>query len=325
MRYLLKKLGLYAFIAWAALTLNFLIPRLMPGDPVRVLIAGSEGQIDPEARDAIAAQFGLTDDPLIVQYFHYLADLARFDLGVSLSNYPVPVIDIISGAMPWTLVLVGVSTVISFLLGTGLGVLLAWRRGTWSDHVLPALTFLNAIPYFWMALILVLVLAVGLGWFPYAGAYDRTMFPELSAPFLGSVAYHAALPALTIVIGSFAGWVLQMRNMTVTILGEDYVCMAEAKGLPGRMVLFGYAARNAILPSITGFALALGAVVGGSMLTEVIFNYPGLGYTLFQAVSAQDFPLMQGLFLIISLAVIVANLIADAAYVFLDPRTRQGA
>jgi peptide/nickel transport system permease protein len=191
--------------------------------------------------------------------------------------------------------------------------------------VLPALTFLNAIPYFWMALILVLVLAVGLGWFPYAGAYDRTMFPELSAPFLGSVAYHAALPALTIVIGSFAGWVLQMRNMTVTILGEDYVSMAEAKGLPGRMVLFGYAARNAILPSITGFALALGAVVGGSMLTEVIFNYPGLGYTLFQAVSAQDFPLMQGLFLIISLAVIVANLIADAAYVFLDPRTRQGA
>jgi peptide/nickel transport system permease protein len=325
MRYLLKKLGLYAFIAWAALTLNFLIPRLMPGDPVRVLIAGSEGQIDPEARDAIAAQFGLTDDPLIVQYVHYLADLARFDLGVSLSNYPVPVIDIISGAMPWTLVLVGVSTVISFLLGTGLGVLLAWRRGTWSDHVLPALTFLNAIPYFWMALILVLVLAVGLGWFPYAGAYDRTMFPELSAPFLGSVAYHAALPALTIVIGSFAGWVLQMRNMTVTILGEDYVSMAEAKGLPGRMVLFGYAARNAILPSITGFALALGAVVGGSMLTEVIFNYPGLGYTLFQAVSAQDFPLMQGLFLIISLAVIVANLIADAAYVFLDPRTRQGA
>jgi peptide/nickel transport system permease protein len=325
MRYLLKKLGLYAFIAWAALTLNFLIPRLMPGDPVRVLIAGSEGQIDPEARDAIAAQFGLTDDPLIVQYVHYLADLARFDLGVSLSNYPVPVIDIISGAMPWTLVLVGVSTVISFLLGTGLGVLLAWRRGTWSDHVLPALTFLNAIPYFWMALILVLVLAVGLGWFPYAGAYDRTMFPELSAPFLGSVAYHAALPALTIVIGSFAGWVLQMRNMTVTILGEDYVSMAEAKGLPGRMVLFGYAARNAILPSITGFALALGAVVGGSMLTEVIFNYPGLGYTLFQAVQAQDFPLMQGMFLIISLAVILANLAADIVYVFLDPRTRQGA
>jgi peptide/nickel transport system permease protein len=325
MRYLLKKVLLYVFIAWAALTLNFLIPRLMPGDPVRVLMASSEGQIEPEARDAIAAQFGITDDPLIVQYGHYLRDLMHLDMGVSLSNYPVPVGEVISQALPWTLALVGVSTVLSFVLGTTLGVWLAWRRGTWSDHVLPALTFLNAIPYFWMALILVLILAVTLGWFPYAGGYDRTMFPELSWSFVGSVIYHAALPALTIVLSSFAGWVLQMRNMTVTILGEDYVSMAEAKGLPKRTVLFGYAARNAILPSVTGFALALGGVVGGSMLTEVIFNYPGLGYTLFSAVSAQDFPLMQGLFLIISLAVIAANLIADVAYVFLDPRTRQGA
>ncbi|GAA1489870.1 ABC transporter permease [Brachybacterium sacelli] len=325
MRFLLRKLGLYAFIAWAALTLNFLIPRLMPGDPVSILIAGSKGQIDAEARDAIAAQFGLSDDPLPLQYVHYLGDLLHLDLGVSLSQYPVPVMDIIGQSLPWTVGLVGVSTVIGFVLGTGLGVILAWRRGTWSDHVLPGLTFLNAIPYFWMALILVMLLSVTVSIFPAGGGYDRSIFPEPTAQFAGSVLYHAALPALTIVIGSFAGWVLQMRNMTVTILGEDYVSMAEAKGLPPRTVLFGYAARNAILPSVTGFALALGAVVGGSMLTEVIFNYPGLGYALFQAVSAQDFPLMQGLFLIISLAVIAANLIADIAYVFLDPRTRQGA
>ncbi|MGO2046311.1 MAG: ABC transporter permease [Brachybacterium tyrofermentans] len=325
MKFLLRKLGLYAFIAWAALTLNFLIPRLMPGDPVSILIAGSEGQIDADARDAIAAQFGISDDPLFIQYIHYLLDLLRLDLGVSLSQYPVPVLDIISQSLPWTVGLVGVSTVIGFVLGTSLGVVLAWRRGTWSDHVLPGLTFLNAIPYFWMALILVMLLSVTVNIFPAGGGYDRAIFPEPTAQFAGSVLYHAALPALTIVIGSFAGWVLQMRNMTVTIMGEDYVSMAEAKGLPPRMVLFGYAARNAILPSVTGFALALGAVVGGSMLTEVIFNYPGLGYALFQAVSAQDFPLMQGLFLIISLAVIVANLIADIAYVFLDPRTRQGA
>lgn len=325
MKYLLKRVGLYVFIAWAALTLNFLIPRMMPGDPVSILLAGSEGQIEPEARDAIAAQFGITDDPLIVQYFAYLGDLAQFDLGVSLSNYPVPVSEIIQGAMPWTLALVGISTVVSFFLGTGLGVWLAWRRGTWSDHVLPALTFLNAIPYFWMALILVLLLSVTVSIFPSGGGYDRAIFPEFTPEFVGSVIYHAALPALTIVIASFAGWVLQMRNMTVTILGEDYVSMAEAKGLPNRRILFGYAARNAILPSVTGFALALGGVVGGSMLTEVIFNYPGLGYELFQAVGAQDFPLMQGLFLLISLAVILANLIADIAYVFLDPRTRQGA
>lgn len=325
MRYLLRKIGLYAFIAWAALTLNFLIPRMMPGDPVSILLAGSEGQIEPEARDAIAAQFGLTDDPLLMQYLSYLGDLTRFDLGLSISQYPVPVIEVISGALPWTLGLVGVATVVSFLLGTALGVVLAWRRGTWSDHVLPALTFLNAIPYFWMALILVLLLSVTVSIFPAGGGYDRSIFPEFSAQYIGSVLYHAALPALTIVIGSFAGWVLQMRNMTVTVLGEDYVSLAEAKGLPRRMILVGYAARNAILPSVTGFALALGGVVGGSMLTEVIFNYPGLGYSLFQAVGAQDFPLMQGLFLIISLAVIVANLAADIAYVFLDPRTRQEA
>lgn len=325
MKFLLRKLGLYAFIAWAALTLNFLIPRMMPGDPVSILIAGSKGQIDAEARDAIAAQFGISEDPMIIQYIHYLGDLLHLDLGVSLSQYPVPVLDLISQSLTWTVGLVGVSTVVGFVLGTGLGVLLAWRRGTWSDHVLPGLTFLNAIPYFWMALILVMLLSVTVSIFPAGGGYDRSIFPEFTLEFAGSVLYHAALPALTIVIGSFAGWVLQMRNMTVTIMGEDYVSMAEAKGLPQRRVLFGYAARNAILPSVTGFALALGAVVGGSMLTEVIFNYPGLGYALFQAVSAQDFPLMQGLFLIISLAVILANLIADIAYVFLDPRTRQGA
>lgn len=325
MKYLARKIGLYAFIAWAALTLNFLIPRLMPGDPVTLLLESSQGAIDPDAKKAIAEAYGISDDPLIVQYGHYLVGLLHGDLGVSISQYPVPVLDIISRALPWTIGLVGVATIVSFLLGTFLGVVLAWRRGTWSDHVLPALTFLNAIPYFWMALILVLALSVTLGIFPNAGGYERILFPGWTPEFIGSVIYHAMLPAITIVLGSFAGWVLSMRNMTVTVMGEDYVSMAEAKGLPHRRVLFGYAARNAILPSITGFALSLGAVVGGSMLTEVIFNYPGVGYTLFTAVQSQDFALMQGLFLIISLAVIAANLVADVAYVFLDPRTRQGA
>lgn len=325
MKYLARKIGLYAFIAWAALTLNFLIPRLMPGDPVTLLLENSQGAIDPDAKKAIAEAYGISDDPLLVQYGHYLVGLLHGDLGVSISQYPVPVLDIISRALPWTIGLVGVATIVSFLLGTFLGVVLAWRRGTWSDHVLPALTFLNAIPYFWMALILVLVLSVTLGIFPNAGGYERILFPGWTPEFIGSVIYHAMLPAITIVLGSFAGWVLSMRNMTVTVMGEDYVSMAEAKGLPHRRVLFGYAARNAILPSITGFALSLGAVVGGSMLTEVIFNYPGVGYTLFTAVQSQDFALMQGLFLIISLAVIAANLVADVAYVFLDPRTRQGA
>lgn len=325
MKYLMRKVMLYAFIAWAALTLNFLIPRLMPGDPVALLVERMEGRIAPEAMDAIAESYGITDDPMIVQYVTYLGNLAKGDLGLSIGFHPVPVADMVMQALPWTIGLVGLTTIISFLLGSALGVLLAWRRGKKSDYILPFLTFFNGVPYFWMAQILVLVLAVNLGWFPVAGAYKRTLIPDLNAEFIGSVAYHGILPALTIVLGSFAGWVLGMRNMTVTVLGEDYVTMAEAKGLPRRMVLFTYAARNAILPSITSFALSLGAVVGGSMLTEVIFNYPGVGYMLFQAVENQDFPLMQGLFLIISLAVILANLIADIVYVFLDPRTRTEA
>jgi peptide/nickel transport system permease protein len=322
-KYLLRKVLLYAFIAWAALTMNFLIPRLMPGDPVSLLVERLNGRIDPDAMAAIAESYGLTDDPLLVQYGDYLAALAAGDLGLSIGFHPVPVTDIVLGAVPWTIGLVGITTVVSFVIGTGLGVVLAWRRGRWSDHLLPTLTFLNAVPYFWMALILVLVFAVNLDWFPVSRAHDPSVPVGWSWEFISSVLAHGFLPAVTIVLASFAGWVLAMRNMTVTVLGEDYVTMAEAKGLPTRMIMLNYAARNAILPSVTGFALSLGAVVGGSLLTEVIFNYPGVGYTLFQAVKNQDFPLMQGLFLVISLTVIAANLVADIVYVFLDPRTRQ--
>jgi peptide/nickel transport system permease protein len=325
MRYLLRKVVLYVFIAWAAITMNFLIPRLMPGDPVSLLVDRVQGRVDPEAIAALREAFGLSDANLITQYVDYLGALSRGDMGLSITFYPVPVSDVISGALPWTVGMIGVTTVISFVIGTGLGVLFAWRRGTWTDGFLPALTFLNAIPYFWMALILVLVFSVNLGWFPVSRGYEMGMVPAWDWAFIGSVLTHALLPAITIVLASFAGWVIGMRNMMITVLGEDYVTLAEAKGLPTRMVMVRYAARNAILPSVTGFALALGTVVGGSILTEVIFNYPGLGYTLFQAVQNQDFPLMQGMFLIISMAVIVANLLADVLYVVLDPRTRQEA
>lgn len=325
MRYLLRKSALYLFIAWAAITMNFLIPRLMPGDPITVLVDRVRGQVDPAALDALAEAYGLSDANLFVQYKDYLSSLFTGDLGLSISFYPVPVTEVVTGALPWTIGLIGITTVISFIIGTALGVVFAWRRGTWTDGFLPALTFLNAIPYFWMALILVLVFGVNLGWFPISGAYTPGVDPGWNGEFISSVLSHALLPAITIILASFANWVIGMRNMTVTVLGEDYVTMAEAKGLPQRTVMLGYAARNAILPSVTSFALSLGAVVGGSMLTEVIFNYPGVGYTLFQAVQNKDFPLMQGMFLIISLTVILANLVADVVYVFLDPRTRQEA
>lgn len=320
MKYLLRKLGLYVFIAWAAVTLNFLVPRLMPGDPVGLLINKLHGNVDPNAIAALRKAFGLTNAPMINQYWDYLGNLLHGDLGLSISYYPVPVVDVVAGAMPWTLGLVGVTTIISFLLGTGIGIWLAWRRGTWTDGIVPAMTFFSAIPYFWLALILVLIFGVTLGWLPLSGAYDTSTSPGLNLEFIGSVLQHAILPAVTIVLASFAGWILGMRNMMMTTLGEDYVTMAEAKGLRKRTVMVRYAARNAVLPSITSFALSLGAVVGGSILTEVIFNYPGVGYTLFLAVQNQDYPLMQGLFLIISLTVIVANLLADIVYIFLDPR-----
>jgi peptide/nickel transport system permease protein len=322
MKYLLRKLALYVFIAWAAITLNFLVPRLMPGDPVGLLVNKLHGNIDPQAIAALRKAFGLTDKPIISQYGDYLVNLAHGDLGLSISNYPVPVSQIVAGALPWTLGLVGLTTVISFFVGTGIGIWLAWRRGSWTDGIVPAMTFFSAIPYFWLALILVLIFGVTLGLVPISDAYDTTFQPGLNGPFIGSVLQHAILPAVTIILASFAGWALGMRNMMVTTLGEDYVSLAEAKGLRQRTVMVRYAARNAILPSITSFALSLGAVVGGSILTEVIFNYPGVGYTLFLAVQSQDFPLMQGEFLIISLTVILANLLADIVYIFLDPRTR---
>lgn len=322
MKYLLRKILLYTFILWAAITLNFLIPRLMPGDPVTLLMERMEGQISPDAVAALTAAYGISDEPLLVQYIQYMGQILTGDFGRSITYFPVPVSEIALSALPWTLGLVGTTTVLSFLLGTGLGVILAWRRGRLSDYTLPALTFLNAVPYFWMALLLVLVFSVNLGWFPVAGGADRFLVRGWYPEYILSVLYHSLLPAITIILSSFAGSVIGMRNMTVTVLGEDYVTMAEAKGLRPRTVLFTYGARNAILPSITGFAMSLGAVVSGSMLTEVIFNYPGIGYILFQAVQGQDFPLMQGLFLMISFTVILANLLADVVYVFLDPRTR---
>jgi peptide/nickel transport system permease protein len=326
MKFIAKKLALYLFIAWAAITLNFLIPRLMPGDPITMILNKIDGATtDPASLEALKLAFGISDAPLIIQYFEYLGSLLSGNLGISISNYPVPVTEIIASTLPWTVGLIGVTTIVSFVLGTSIGIVLAWRRGSWSDGLLPALTFFNALPYFWMALILVLVFAVTLHWFPLSGGYDNTLEPGWTWEFAGSVIQHALLPAITIVLASFAGWVMGMRNMMITVLGEDYVSLAQAKGLRKRTVMFRYAARNAILPSITSFAIAIGAVVSGSMLTEVIFNYPGIGYALFQGVQNQDYPLMQGMFLVISLTVILANLIADILYVFLDPRTRQEA
>ncbi|SFS17386.1 peptide/nickel transport system permease protein [Microbacterium sp. cf046] len=323
MRYFVRRFIFYVITFWAAVTINFFIPRIMPGDPVSALIAKNQGRISPEAAESLRVLFGLDQDvSLWQQYLNYWNLLLHGELGRSFT-YSAPVIDVIQTALPWTIGLVGIATVISFTVGTLIGTGIGWRRGTWADSLLPISTFFSSVPYFWLALIAISIFSVTLGWFPASGSYNRSMVPELSWEFIGSVIYYGTLPALTIVVASISGWILGMRNMMVTVSSEDYVTVAQAKGLSERRVRLGYAARNAILPQLSSFALSLGFIVGGTLIMEIVFSYQGIGYYLFTAVAAKDYPLMQGIFLIITIAVLLANIAADVAYGFLDPRTRQ--
>jgi peptide/nickel transport system permease protein len=324
MRFLARRVGFYVVAVWAAVTINFFIPRLMPGNPVEILISRFPGTLTAKATAALDLQFGLdTHRSLISQYFGYLGNLLHGNLGQSITYYPSSVASVISSSLPWTLVLIGVSTVIAFVLGTLIGILVAWRRGGWLDWLLPATTFFSAVPYFWLALIAITVFSLRLHLLPVSGGYSSSSVIGFNGPFLSSALTHALLPALTIVVSSVAGWILGMRNMMITTMAEDYVLTAQAKGLSDRRVMLTYAARNAILPSVSNFSLALGFVVTGSIVLEIVFSYPGIGYVLFNAVTNEDYPLMQGIFLVIALAVLLANFLADLVYFALDPRTRQ--
>jgi peptide/nickel transport system permease protein len=328
MRHLFRRLGFYLMALWASATINFIIPRLMPGDPVQAYLSqlGGKQNVPPEMMSALRAQFGVSDAPIWVQYFEYLGNLLRGNLGVSVSQYPARVTDLLARDVPWTLGMVGLAAVISFLLGTLIGVIVSWRRGGWLDSVAaPLLTFFSAIPYFWMALGLVYLCGFVWSLFPIGGGYDALggVVPGFSLDFILSVIRYGTLPAFTIVISTIAGWVLGMRNAMVTTLSEDYVLMARAKGLHENRVMFAYAARNAILPSITGFAMSLGFVVGGALVTEIVFAYPGIGYALLNAVVRKDYNLIEGIFLMIAIAMLVANFLAEMIYTVLDPRVRQ--
>ena len=325
MRFALRRLGFFVFTLWAALTLNFLLPRLMPGNPALAMLSKFHGQLGPGALHALEILFGVnTDKSLAAQYVSYLHQIATGNLGVSLEFYPATVTSVIGGAVWWTLGLVGVTTVLAFALGTGLGIVSAWRRGGRLDSILPPVFVItSAVPYFWVGMVLVLIFGITLHWLPTQGGfYVSTDTPSLSLIYFEDVLSHAALPAITLLITTIGTWILTMRNTMITTLAEDYVRMARAKGLPGRRIMVDYAARNAILPNLTGFAMSLGFVVSGAILIEYVFNYPGVGYMLLQAVQSEDFPLMQALFLLITVAVLLAILIADIATALLDPRTR---
>ena len=328
MRHLLRKLGFYVVAFWAAITANFVIPRLMPGDPVDILLSklGQRGPVSPETRASIEALLGTDSrEPVLAQYGDYLHSLATGQLGVSVTYFPGTVSTVIGQTLPWTIGLIGLSTVISFVLGIGLGTLAGWKRGSWLDHLIPVTTMFQSVPYFWLALIL--LFAFGSVWpvFPINGGYDvYTVTPGWTLPFLESVVYYGTLPALTIVLSSVGGWLLGMRNMMVSTLAEDHMLTAEAKGLRTGRMMRTYAARNAILPSVSGFAISLGFVVAGSIVTEAVFSYPGIGSALLDSVNSNDYALMQGIFLVITLSVLGANLLVDLLYSVIDPRTRAG-
>ncbi|WP_432890866.1 ABC transporter permease [Kribbella sp. CA-245084] len=326
MRYLLRKLVFYVAALWAALTLNFLIPRLMPGNPVDLMLSklATKGPVTPTTRAAIEALLGTdTHSSLWAQYWTYLHQLVSGNLGTSIAYFPEPVSQVIGQTLPWTVGLIGLATVISFAVGILLGRAAGWRRGSWIDNLIPVTTMLQSVPYFWLALLLLFLLGSTWPVFPLNGGYDvYSVTPGWNLPFAQSIVYHGTLPALTIVISSIGGWMLGMRNMMVSTLSEDFVVTAEAKGLTPRRIRSRYVARNAILPSISGFAISLGFVVAGSIVTEAVFTYPGIGSALLLAVGNNDYALMQGVFLIITLAVLGANLLVDLLYGVIDPRTR---
>jgi peptide/nickel transport system permease protein len=326
MRMIARRLFFYLVTAAVAISLDFLIPRLIPGNPVDAILSRMQGvTITPATIHALDLQFGVdTRAGLLSQYGHYWSNVLHGNLGASSGNGFEPVSLVIRQALPYTLGLVGVATVISFALGTVIGALVAWKRGSWLDNLLPVVTFFQAAPYFFLAFLAIDLFAVTLGWFPSGLAHQSTDFPAFTWTYISDVLDHAVLPALTIIVASAAGWIVGMRNVMLATMDEDYVLIAAAKGLSRGRVIW-YAARNAILPGVSGFALAIGFIVSGSLLTEIVFSYPGLGTLLLQAVSNNDYALMQGLFLIITFAVLAANLIADFVYVFLDPRTRQEA
>jgi peptide/nickel transport system permease protein len=324
MRYFLQRIAFYIFTLWAAITLNFFVPRLAPGDPVQSLISKRQGQISTQAIDSLYALFGLKKhESLWHQYIDYWGQIIHGNLGLSFTFFPAPVSQIIGQALPWTVLLVGITTVVSFLVGTGLGVLAGWRRGSWADGLLPVTTFFSSVPYFWLGILAIYLLAGPGSFFPSGGGFDSNLVPAWDQYFIPSAIKHSLLPALTILISSVSGWILSMRNMMITVSSEDYITVAHAKGLSGRRVAMSYAARNALLPSVSGFALSLGFIVGGTLLVEIVFSYPGLGFTLLEGLQSKDYPLMQGIFLIITIAVLIANLLADVVYLLLDPRTRK--
>ena len=323
MAFILRRLVFYIVAIFVAITFNFLMPRLMPGDPVDAMFAAAGGRLPPETLDAYKEMLGFVDAPLWQQYLQYLQSVVTFDLGPSIMLFPVPVTEVLSNTLPWTVFLAGTATILSIFVGCFIGLYASLNRGGFVDRFFPVFwQFVASMPQAVTALLIFFIFALTLSWFPLGFGYNPDLDPSFSPSFIANVAYHAVLPLVTLVLSMIATWVFTMRNAMVNVLGEDYIAMARAKGLSSGRIMRRYAARNAILPVVTAVSMALGFAVAGQVFIETVFNYPGIGQLIIKAVAARDYPLMQACFLLIVLCVLIANFIADVLYVWLDPRLR---
>lgn len=325
LNYLLRRLLVFFLTLWVAATLIFIIPRLAPGDPIAAMVARLSYQAGfVENSGAIIEgwkeRFGL-NDPVYVQYFRYLGGLLQGDLGFSMARFPSTVTELVGRALPWTIGLVGVATLIFFVVGNLFGALLAWNKTPRLVKVLiPMSMIFTSIPPLLAGLLLSYTFAFLLGWFPQTYSYGFGMTPGLTLEFIANVIHHGFLPAMAIVIVTFGYWALGMRGMMVTIEGEDYMILAQAKGLKPFYVLYRYMIRNAILPQMTALAVSIGTLVNGVVLVEVIFNYNGMGTLIVTALREQDFGLIQGTSFILIVTSALAVLIIDLSYPLIDPR-----
>jgi peptide/nickel transport system permease protein len=323
--YYARKIGYFVLTLWAAVTLNFIIPRLQPGDPAEIMVRQltGRGEVDPAQVAAIRTMLGYGADNVFVAYAQYLGQILRGDFGISFTYFPYPVVEVIGKALPWTLVLVGLTQLLSFLIGTLLGAIAAWRRNSRFDATISVgSTFVGNLQSVWIGLMVLYVFAYQLGWFPASGGYGYTD-EDFSWLHITDVIAHGFLPALTLMITAPIGFILSMRNTMVQVLGEDYIRLGAAAGLKQRTLALGYAARNALLPVVTSFALSLGVLMGGSILIETVFDYPGMGRLMGEATAARDFPLMQAILLATIVIVLTANFVVDLLYPLIDPRARK--
>jgi peptide/nickel transport system permease protein len=328
--YAVRRLVKAILTVYLVATGTFFLVRLLPGNPVEVYINTQMSQYGVSYQDAASAAAGLfsfdPSRPMLVQYGEYLTGMARGDFGNSLLAPGTTVLDIVFSYLPWTVFSVGLGVLLSCGLGSLLGMLMAYRRGGWLDHGLSLIgSLLHSIPNYLLALMIVVFFGVQMEILPIAqmrGAYSPGVTPEFSLDFISDAMYHASLPITVYVLTTIGGWMLVMKASTVETLGEDYVTVARARGLPDRRIAAAYVGRNAVLPVFPQLAITLGFVVGGSILVEQVFQYQGIGFLLLQSVQRRDYPVLQGILLIVTIAVVAANLVSDLLYSRLDPRVR---